>query len=208
MLRKSFENIDYKAQIPEGIEFRKEHIWERIEKRPKKNPKWIWYGSAAALIPLILLSIWILKPSQDIKPNYILTSVKSDYPALNIERPTSLANQDKDETEIQENKSPIPSKQEDVLVTDVPDSSLVLPKNEDSKIIRQTIVLEEILKEPEEKKLSPSAEAIKNALAKTKGDQKVEERLVVEKFTFEQMLEARKHYMQEKRNSTKNRKHD
>ncbi|MBW3467813.1 hypothetical protein EGN73_08285 [Arthrospiribacter ruber] len=96
--------------------------------------------------------------------------------------------------------------EKEVLKPITPDSTETLHKNEQSKILRQTIVLEDTFAAPEEKKLSPSAQAFQQALEKTKIEKKVEERMIVEKLTFEQMIQARRQFMQEKGSSTKNKK--
>jgi preprotein translocase subunit SecF len=208
MLKKSFENIDQRAKIPEGIEFRKDPIWDNIQKnKTKKKSRKIWLWSAASLIPLILFAIWQLNPSDEFKENYILTTVT----------PNSTVEVRDLDLNFQENKPEKSTVQPKILkdkllsVTEKEsvseDSSAAFPTRNQSKTSWPTIVFEETKEETEVKKLSPSAEALKNALAKTKEDGKTEERIVVEKLTFEQMIQARKNYFLEK-NTERNAKKD
>lgn len=208
MLRKSFENIDQRAKVPTGFEFKKERIWEKVSKRPKKDSRRFWYWSAAALIPLILLSFWFFKPTVATEPNYLTTTISSGSFEMIVELQTSTIDQKPEKAIVSIPDQPVPFDENEVLETISPDSLESIYNDEPSKILRKTIVFEDIITEPEEKKLSPSALAIQNALEKTKVEQKVEERMIVEKLTFEQMIQARKQYMQEKGNPTKNKRKD
>lgn len=197
MLKKSFENIDQRANIPAGIEFRKELIWENIQKRTRKKQTWRWIWMAASLSPLLLLGIWMVMPSQKTETNYLLTRVvPENYMGVPVYKPTFEEKKQgeisivakitfKDSIHIQKN-NPVAL-----------DSSEAIQSKERSTISRPSIVFEYSSNEPEVKKLSPAAEALKNALAKTKVEGKTEERIVIEKLTFEQLIQARKHYQQE-----------
>ncbi|TVP53920.1 MAG: hypothetical protein EA341_00535 [Mongoliibacter sp.] len=208
MLRKSFENIDQRAKIPEGIEFRREEVWAKIQSKPKRKPIGWWYWSAAALIPLLLFVGWFFEPSQSEPPVYVLTSISTYSDDLIIEKPNSEEMQKQRGNTISDPKSIEKMEESSVVASSVLDSVSHESKSKQSKTLRQSIVLEDSIAEPEEGKLSPSAQAFQQALEKTKIEQKVEERMIVEKLTFEQMIQARKQYMQEKGNSTKNRKRD
>ncbi|MFD2200165.1 hypothetical protein [Shivajiella indica] len=208
MLRKSFENIDQRANIPEGIEFRKELIWENIQKSSSKKRSWRWIWLAASLFPLLLLGIWMVIPSQKIETNYLLSRVMPEnYMEVPVYKPTFKEKKQgeisivakitlKDSIHIREN-NPVAL-----------DSSEAIQSKENSTTSRPSIVFEYSSNEPEVKKLSPAAEALKNALAKTKVEGKTEERIVVEKLTFEQQIQARKHYQQENASKHKTKQSD
>jgi len=209
MLKKSFENIDQRAKIPEGIEFRKDPIWDNIQKnKTKKKSKKIWLWSAASLIPLILFAIWQLNPSDEFKENYILTTVTPNSTVEVRDLDLNFQENKPEKRTIQPKilKDKLLSVTEKESVSE--DSLAALPTRDQSKTFWPNIVFEETIEETEIKKLSPSAEALKNALAKTKEDGKTEERIVVEKLTFEQMIQARKNYFLEKNTERKAKKDD
>ncbi|EOZ98016.1 hypothetical protein A33Q_1523 [Indibacter alkaliphilus LW1] len=208
MLRKSFENIDQRAKIPVGVEFRKEEVWGKVVKASRKDRTRYRYWAAAALIPIIALSIWYFKASTDAEPRYLLTAISSDQSNMVEEIPTSNWEQKPEKTISTATHQEEEFVEKEVWKPITPDSTETLHKNEQSKILRQTIVLEDTFATSEEKKLSPSAQAFQQALEKTKIEKKVEERMIVEKLTFEQMIQARRQFMQEKGNPTKNKRKD
>jgi hypothetical protein len=211
MLKKSFENIDNRASIPKEITFRKELYWDKIQKIPAKktHPYWVWIAASFTL--LVGFGFWVLQGSIEFTPQYIISQVSQDS-QMNValrEIPKPIAKKIYfGETRVLQLPEPLALKKADNLEEN--ENFGQKSTNTQRLILMPSFNIEEEEEKQvqEEKQLSPSANALKKALANTKKEVPKEEKMVVEKLTFEQMIQARRNYFIEKNQYKKTKKED
>lgn len=209
MLKKTFENIDNRASIPIGIVFRKDQYWDRIEKTPRKNPTSILVWIAACFALLLLGGTWYLLEYRDAPAQYVLSNIpKTSQEILLLEKYERNSTKDIQplDAEVKEPTYQISLPPIDSLVEGNNEGEDPVSKPTRAFVFPPFEADESDQKALEEVQLSPSASALKNALANTKKEKPKEERLVVEKLTFEQMIQARKNYFIEKSEQKKSGK--
>ncbi|MCH6200167.1 hypothetical protein MMU07_11275 [Aquiflexum sp. LQ15W] len=208
MLKKSFENIDNRASIPKEIAFNKALYWDRIQKIPVKNPPTYWVWVAASFILLAASGVWLFLGSYGHQPQYLTTQISHDsqmnMEIVKISKPSSIKIYFEDSNEIKIAQSHTRHKTDTLIENDTAKHSITNMQRRPS--IASFILNEKDEVIQEQKPLSPSADALKKALANTKKEVPKEEKPVFEKLTFEKAIQARKNYFMEKGNQGKSKK--
>jgi hypothetical protein len=211
MLKKSFENIDNRASIPEGITFRKDQYWDIIEKSPTKNPTRNLVGIAVSLALLFVALFWYQRESA-VSPSIHVLSEVSLSTQKNIMLDKFKAKPNPKLDIIPEVDSRTPARRHAQGPLELPSNSPEKAENAQSQKATKLLVLPTLETSnseqdaSKEKPLSPSANALKKALANTKKEGPKEEKMVVEKLTFEQTIQARRNYFLEKNSEKKSKK--
>lgn len=190
------KNIDKKAALPEGIDFRKELIWKKIQTRKKSKLRVFWPWLVAAMV-ILGFGLSFLKNSKPVEIegqeiDLIASNSVHDFPIL--ENPV-LEFQD---PELIEKRIPV-QKTEVKEIAKQPETKAVFS---DEISIFKSIVAKPIkpLKIAsneqlysdlhEEKKLSPAAMRLKRSLQKMDKEKAPDQTLIVEKFNLLQELET------------------
>lgn len=184
MRLKSNKNIDKAAQLPEGIEFRSEIIWGKIQdqRQPEKKAGFWWYAAACAV--MVVFIQYFSKEELSTSSNELLTQIDQtqnvfmpilEKPEKKLENPPEksavLARLDQkymvkvieniDSRKISEPIQQLIAKSDKIGV------GLDSSANSDSLVV-----------------LSPAAQRLQKSLNKLNPNKKAEERLIVEKFNL------------------------
>lgn len=186
MRLKPEENIDKEARIPDGIEFRAELLWSKIEEKqnPKKKKPVFWWVAAACAILAIGYSIYpgeeeavrsesliseTLEPKIQLMEEEVLAEEVSKLAAM-VPKKVEPSSGPK----LAENGG-VPSDSE-------PKVGLELP--EPQKVALPLIAITPTIEEPAEPKLSPAALRLQRSLQKLDPNKSAGQTLIVEKFNL------------------------
>jgi hypothetical protein len=190
------KNIDKKAALPEGIDFRKELIWENIKTQKKSRLSIFWPWMVAALV-ILGFCLPFLKNSKPVEItgqeiDLIVSNSVHDFPEL--------------ENPVLEFQVPdLIEKRIPVQKTEV--KEIEIEPGEKERISDEIPIFKSIVAEPvkpleiatneqlyndvqEEKKLSPAAMRLKRSLQKMDKSKAPDQTLIVEKFNLLQELET------------------
>lgn len=189
------KNIDKKAALPEGIDFRKELIWENIKTQKKSKLRVFWPWMVAALV-ILGFGLSFLKNSKPVEItgqeiDLIVSNSVHDFPEL--ENPV-LEFQG---PELIENKSPMQK---------IRAEEIALKQEVKEKIFDEIPIFESIVAEPvkrleiatneqlynelqEEKKLSPAATRLQRNINKVNPNITAEQSLVADRFDLIKTLQ-------------------
>lgn len=190
------KNIDKKAALPEGIDFRKELIWEKIKTQKKSRLRVLWPWMVAAMV-ILGFGIFFLKNSKPIEItgqeiDLIVSNSTHDFPKL--ENPV-LEFQDPG---LIENKSPM---------QEIGAEEVALKPEVKEKVSDEIPIFKDLITEPtnplkiasykrsdddlqEKKQLSPAAMRLKRSLQKINKEKAPDQTLIVEKFNLLQELQT------------------
>ncbi|ERM80377.1 hypothetical protein P872_13395 [Rhodonellum psychrophilum GCM71 = DSM 17998] len=196
MRLKKLQDIDRLATLPEGVVFRKELIWAKIHNRNTKKRLWLKFVSIAACFILLSGGLWWMSPYNMPKENALLTTTVQepdfDIPLVVVlDEPTTSG---VDSKEFENINKETPEKISIPEIVEIKEIPLKPVPSEPERNLPQIFRVEQSTPEP----LSPSAQALKKSLAKLKSNERIQEKLVVEKLSMEQMLKARNHFTKEK----------
>lgn len=192
------KNIDQKVNLPEGINFREDVIWDQV-KRPKKNKKPIfWWVAASVIFGLLGIAAFLfnLEKREGVKENFLLTEISSIDPELGqvslksiTEKPAIKAEENKGKViqqKVKENKEVtlhLISETVDVFAND---KSVAEISDQNAKILEST----EIQTKKEEQTLSPAAQRLQASLDKVNPKSEFKEKIILQRMTLAEFLGA------------------
>lgn len=184
MRLKSNNNIDKNAQLPEGMEFRSEIIWGKIQdqRKPKNIVGFWWYAAACAIV---ILWISYFSPDERItSSNELLTQINQTQNVFMplLEKPEKEV--DKLEKEFYQSARP---NQEYVVEKEVNIDTIEVPKSIPGLIAKTDLSEVRLTHTPSsesKEELSPAAQRLRKSLNKLNFNKKPEERLIAEKFNL------------------------
>ena len=191
------KNIDKEAGLPEGIEFRKELVWEKIQTRKKSKLRLFWPWMVAAMV-ILGFGLSFLKNSKPVEvtgqeieliskwqsedlPIVQNQEIPIEEPEIILENP-SLTLVEKEEIKPR-SKSGIETQLEVTFFR----SSIL----DSAKSIGLASMEPLNLQVSVDKPLSPAASRLQKTLDRMNKGQKIEETLIVEKFNLRKELNDR-----------------
>ncbi|MBY5952059.1 hypothetical protein KUV23_13805 [Algoriphagus marincola] len=201
------ENIDKKAALPEGIDFRKELIWEKIKTQKKSKLRVFWPWMVAALV-ILGFGLSFLKNSKLVEItgqeiDLIVSNSVHDFPEL--------------ENPVLEFQVPdLIEKRIPVQKTEV--KEIKIEPGEKERISDEIPIFKSIVAEPvkpleiatneqlyndvqEEKKLSPAATRLQRNINKVNPNITAEQSLVADRFDLIKTLQIHSVYASSKNTS-------
>lgn len=188
MRLKSQGNIDKDAQLPEGIEFRKDLIWDQIQKeQPRKRPVFWWLAAACLLVGIAFL-FYPRAEEEGVRP--IIAQNNTLEPKVNVVPKVISEIEDLQESKIRlveveerELVSPLIVEKEFLIFRDsLPEFEL--PFGDSQKTIKPIITIVPILQAKADQELSPAALRLQQSLRKMDPNKVSNQTLVVEKFNL------------------------
>jgi hypothetical protein len=189
MRLKSQGNIDKDAQLPEGIEFRQDLIWDQIQKeQPRKRPVFWWVAAACLLVGIAFLFypraeeesviLPIIAQNNTLKPKVnVVPKVISEIEGL---QKLEIKVVDIEEREL---VSPLIVEKEFLIFKDsLPEFEL--PFGDSQKTIKPMVTIVPILQAKADQELSPAALRLQKSLQKMDPNKVSNQTLVVEKFNL------------------------
>jgi hypothetical protein len=189
MRLKSQGNIDKDAQLPEGIEFRQDLIWDQIQKeQPRKRPVFWWVAAACLLVGIAFLLYPRAEEESVILP--IIAQNTTLKPKVNVVPKVISEIEDLQESKIRlveveerELVSPLIVEKEFLIFKDsLPEFEL--PFGDSQKTIKQMVTIVPILQAKADQELSPAALRLQKSLQKMDPNKVSNQTLVVEKFNL------------------------
>jgi hypothetical protein len=188
MRLKSQGNIDKDAQLPEGVEFRKDLIWDQIQKeQPRKRPVFWWLAAACLLVGIAFL-FYPRAEEESVRP--IIAQNNTLEPKVNVVPKVISEIEDLQESKIRlveveerELVSPLIVEKEFLIFKDsLPEFEL--PFGDSQKTIKPMVTIVPILQAKADQELSPAALRLQKSLQKMDPNKVSNQTLVVEKFNL------------------------
>ena len=184
MRLESNKNIDKTAQLPEGIEFRSEIIWGKIQdqREPKKRAGFWWYAAACAIV---ILCISYYSPDESTtSSNELLTQINQTQNVFMplLEKPKKEEEKPKKKfyQSARSDQKFVVKKEEKIDSVEVPESIPGLIAKTDIR----GVSLDSSPNPDSLEELSPAAQRLQKSLNNLNFNKKPEERLIVEKFNL------------------------
>ncbi len=189
MRLKSQGNIDKDAQLPEGVEFRKDLIWDQIQKeQPRKRPVFWWLAAACLLVGIAFLFYPRAKDESVILP--IIAQNNTLEPKVNVVPEVISEIEVLQESEIKlveikerELVTPLIVEKENPVFTDS-SSNLDLTFIDSQKTIKPMVAIVPIIQAKADQELSPAALRLQKSLRKMNPNKLSDQILIVEKFNL------------------------
>lgn len=192
------KNIDRNINLPEGIDFREDVIWDQI-KLPNKNKKPVfWWVAASVVFGLLGIAAFLFNfdKQQGVQENLLLTEISSinlelgQVPLLSIaEKPAILTKENKGKVIQQKviNNEEVTSKLNSEPVEVFANDKSVAAISEKDAMILEPI---EIQVKEKEQTLSPAAQRLQASLDKVNPKSEFKEKIILQRMTLAEFLGA------------------
>lgn len=192
------KNIDRNINLPEGIDFLEDVIWDQI-KLPNKNKKPVfWWVAASVVFGLLGIAAFLFNfdKQQGVQENLLLTEISSinlelgQVPLLSIaEKPAILTKENKGKVIQQKviNNEEVTSKlNSEPLEVFANDKSVAEISEKDAMILEPI----EIQIKEKEQTLSPAAQRLQASLDKVNPKSEFKEKIILQRITLAEFLGA------------------
>lgn len=192
------KNIDRNINLPEGIDFLEDVIWDQI-KLPNKNKKPVfWWVAASVVFGLLGIAAFLFNfdKQQGVQENLLLTEISSinlelgQVPLLSIaEKPAILTKENKGKVIQQKviNNEEVTSKLNSEPVEVFANDKSVAEISEKDAMILEPI---EIQVKEKEQTLSPAAQRLQASLDKVNPKSEFKEKIILQRMTLAEFLGA------------------
>lgn len=188
------KNIDRNVNLPEGINFREDVIWDQI-KRPKKNKKPVFWWFAASVVLIVSIGLFLFSNSSNFEEDLLLTT--SSQHEIGILPIPEIQKVDADEIVEKvklSQESNIPQSKSKPSILRVEN---VENKEADRFIVDTEEIEKEILQEIQvvetksvEAQLSPAAQRLQASLDKVNPKSEFKEKIILQRMTLAEFLGA------------------
>ncbi|MFD2034195.1 hypothetical protein ACFSKL_05295 [Belliella marina] len=186
------KNIDHHVDLPEGIEFRQEEIWNKINpKGNRKKPYFWWIAASAALIASV--GIFLFSENDDFQENLLMTEVENQEIKIitlpEVEKP-ELVRPNENVALVKESKTAPPKEEPLRQALNEPEIKAVdsfltdLVENDSTGNIQTTE------SNSAEIQLSLAAQRLQASLDKVNPKSEVKEKIILQRMTLAEFLGA------------------